>query len=88
VGEAAALEARGATTADPAEAAELLAKAREHWTSIGRPLEAARCDLLTAAVLRESDPETAQEAAERSASEYKRLGVPHMANKALATAAA
>jgi tetratricopeptide (TPR) repeat protein len=88
VGEAAALEARGATAPDPAEAAGLLAEAREHWTAIGRPLEAARCDLLTAAVLRDSDPETAQLAAERSAAEYKRLGVPHMANKALATAAA
>jgi class 3 adenylate cyclase/tetratricopeptide (TPR) repeat protein len=88
VGDAAALEARGATTADPAEASELLAQARGEWTAIGRPLEAARCDLLTAAVLRESDPETAQIAAERSAAEYKRLGVAHMANKALATAAA
>jgi hypothetical protein len=88
VGEAAALEARGATAEDPEDAAELLAKAREHWTAIGRPLEAARCDLLTAAVLRESDPRTAQEAAERSAAEYKRLGVPHMANKALSFAAA
>jgi hypothetical protein len=86
VGEAAALEARGATALDPVEAAELLSQARDHWTAIGRPLEAARCDLLTATVLRESDPETAQAAAERSASEYERLGVPHMANKAMATA--
>src|SRR4051812_26675345 len=88
VGEAAALEARGATALDPLEAAELLAQARGHWTAIGRPLEAARCDLLTASVLSETDPETAAAAAERSAAEYKRLGVPHMANKALATAAA
>ena len=87
VGEAAALEARGATAEDPAEAAALLAEARGHWTAIGRPLEAARCDLLTAAVLRESDAETAQVAAERSAAEYKRLGVPHMANKALSVGA-
>jgi tetratricopeptide (TPR) repeat protein len=88
VGEAAALEARGATAADPIDAAALLAEARSHWTAIGRPLEAARCDLLTAAVLRESDPDTAQVAAERSAAEYKRLGVPHMASKALAVGAA
>jgi len=86
VGEAAALEARGATTDDSDEAAELLAEARERWLAIGRPLEAARCDLLTAAVLRESDPEAAQTAAERSASDYRRLGVPHMASKALAIA--
>ena len=83
VGEAAALEARGATAADPVEAAELLKQARDHWSAIGRPLEAARCDMLTAAVLRDSDPETAQMAAERSAEDYKRLGVAHMANKAL-----
>jgi class 3 adenylate cyclase/tetratricopeptide (TPR) repeat protein len=86
VGEAAALEARGATTDDSDEAAELLAEARERWLAIGRPLEAARCDLLTAAVLRESDPEAAQTAAERSASDYRRLGVAHMASKALAIA--
>src|SRR5204863_2148888 len=49
VGEAAALEARGATADDPAEAAALLASARARWLEIGRPLEAARCDLLTAA---------------------------------------
>jgi hypothetical protein len=83
VGEAAALEARGATASDPAEAAALLAEARARWQAIGRPLEAARCDLLTASVLRETDPETAQEASERSASEYKRLGVAHMAGKAV-----
>ena len=88
VGEAAALEARGATASDPAEAASLLAQAREQWLAIGRPLEAARCDLLAAAVLRESDPQTAQAAAERAAADYKRLGVAHMANKALATTAA
>src|SRR3954454_19454069 len=88
VGEAAALEARGATADDPDEAAELLTGARERWLAIGRPLEAARCDLLTAAVLADADPSTAEAAAERAASEYERLGVPHMANKALATATA
>jgi class 3 adenylate cyclase/tetratricopeptide (TPR) repeat protein len=86
VGDAAALEARGATAEDPKEAAALLAEARSQWTAIERPLEAARCDLLTAAVLAEADPVTAQAAAERSASEYRRLGVAHMASKALAIA--
>jgi hypothetical protein len=88
VGEAAALEARGATEPDAAAAAELLGQARDHWLAIGRPLEAARCDLLTAAVLRNSDPETARRAAERSAEDYKRLGVAHMATKALAAGVA
>jgi predicted ATPase/class 3 adenylate cyclase len=86
VGEAAALEARGATAEDGAEASELLAQARERWLAIGRPLEAARCDLLLASIVADSDPELAHEAATRSASDYERLGVPHMAAKALATA--
>ncbi|MEA2492256.1 MAG: hypothetical protein QOJ29_167 [Thermoleophilaceae bacterium] len=88
VGEAAALEARGATASDPAEVAELLGQARERWLAIGRPLEAARCDLLMAAMLHDSDAATAQSAAERSAAEYERLGVPHMAAKALSAAPA
>jgi hypothetical protein len=50
---------------------------------MGRPLEAARCDLLTSAVLRDTEPELARAAAERSAADYERLGVPHMAAKAL-----
>jgi tetratricopeptide (TPR) repeat protein len=83
VGEAAALEAQGATAKDPMEAAKLLAEARERWLSIGRPLEAARCDLLTATLLRETDPQAAKTAAERASSDYARLGVAHMATKAL-----
>ena len=71
---------------DPVEAAELLTKARDAWLAIGRPLEAARCDLLTAAVLRETDEATARTAAERSAADYERLGVPHIAANALAAA--
>ena len=52
---------------------------RHQWGgTIGRPLEAARCDLLTANVLRDSDPEAAQAAARRSAEDYERLGVAHM----------
>jgi class 3 adenylate cyclase/tetratricopeptide (TPR) repeat protein len=82
VGEAAALEARGATAESAEDASALLGQARERWLAIGRPLEAARCDLLTAAVLRESDPAGAQAAAERSAADYERLGVAHMAGKA------
>jgi class 3 adenylate cyclase/tetratricopeptide (TPR) repeat protein len=79
VGEAAALEARGATTDNTDDAKALLTQAREHWMAIGRPLEAARCDLLAAKVLRESDPEAARAAAERAAADYTRFGVRHMA---------
>jgi tetratricopeptide (TPR) repeat protein len=86
VGAAAALEARGATAGDATEAASLLSGARERWLDMGRPLEAARCDLVTAAVLRDRDEGTADAAAARASAEYERLGVPHMAAKALETA--
>src|SRR5204863_34486 len=82
--EAAAREARGATASDPGDAATLLEAARERWLDIGRPLEAARCDLLTAGVLSETDPDAARAAAGRSADDYERLGVAHMAAKARA----
>src|SRR4051794_26878687 len=85
VGEAAALEARGATAEDPEDAVELLAQARERWLGIGRPLEAARCDLLLAALVCDADSVAANDAANRAAADYERLGVPHMAAKALAT---
>ena len=49
VGRAASLEARGATAADPAERAELLAEARGAWEQLGRPVDAARCAALARA---------------------------------------
>jgi class 3 adenylate cyclase/predicted ATPase len=82
VGSAASLEARGATTEDPQEARELLDEAREAWTALRRPLEAARCDLIAAEVLRESDPPVAEEARLRAAAEYDKLGVAHLAKRA------
>jgi len=86
VGEAAALEARGATAEDPADGGRLLAEAHAAWAAIGRPLEAARCDLLAARILGDSDPETAAERLERGASVYEELGVEHMAERARALA--
>jgi len=49
VGRAASLEARGATAADPAQRAELLAEARGAWEQLGRPVDAARCAALARA---------------------------------------
>ncbi len=43
VGEAASLEARGASAADPGERLRLLEEAREAWSGLGRPLDAERC---------------------------------------------
>jgi class 3 adenylate cyclase/tetratricopeptide (TPR) repeat protein len=88
IGGAAALEARGATAADPHEAAELLAEARAAWADLGRPLEAARCVLVAGQTLAGADPERSRELLEEAACETERLGVPHLAERARALAAA
>ena len=82
VGEAAALEARGATADDPLEAGKLLSEAHDAWERIGRPLEAARCDLLAAKLLHAAEPDAAAERLERGARVYEALGVAHMAERA------
>ena len=51
VGQAAALQARGTTSADPQEGASMLREAREMWHGLDRPLDAAACDLLIGTVL-------------------------------------
>jgi class 3 adenylate cyclase/tetratricopeptide (TPR) repeat protein len=81
VGEAAVLEARGMTSELPA-ALELLAQGREAWTSLGRPLDSARCELLLGLRAVETDPEAAGEALAAAAAEYERLGVAHLAARA------
>jgi class 3 adenylate cyclase/tetratricopeptide (TPR) repeat protein len=82
VGSAAALEAQGATAEDPAEATRLLAEAHEAWTTLGRPLEAAHCDLVAAHVLAGRDPAEAERARDRAAKQYEGLGVAHLARQA------
>jgi adenylate cyclase len=81
VGEVAALEAEGAT-APPREATALLAQARDGWRELGRPLDAARCELLAATVLASSDRDGATELATASADAFEALGVPHLARRA------
>jgi predicted ATPase len=76
VGEVAALEADGATSGS----AEILRQAVEGWEALGRPLDAARCQLLMATVTRDRD------ASEAAAAAFERLGVGHLADRARALA--
>jgi adenylate cyclase len=77
----ATLEAEAAT-APAAQAPELLAGARDAWTALGRPLDAARCDLVAALLLRDDDAARAREAFEAAAVAYEALNVPHLAGHA------
>ena len=88
VGRAAALEARGVADDDPVAGAELLAEAEEAWRALDRPLEATRARLLAGQVLLGRDDERARELLEQAATQSEELGVPHLAEKARAAAAA
>ncbi len=87
VGEAAAIEAAGVVGPLPRALADL-GRARGAWQHLGRPLEAARCELLRGQRLLESDREAAVQLLEQAASEYDRLGVSHLAARARELAAA
>ncbi|MEX2196077.1 MAG: adenylate/guanylate cyclase domain-containing protein [Thermoleophilaceae bacterium] len=87
-GRAAALEARGLTAETPEAATTLLAEAASLWSELGRPLERARCILLTAHALREHGADGWREACEEAADELGRLGLAQLADKARAEAAA
>jgi class 3 adenylate cyclase/tetratricopeptide (TPR) repeat protein len=86
VGQAAALQARGATSPDPEEAERLLLEARETWQGLDRPLDAAGCDLLVGGVLAESDPERAGRSLDAALAVFEELDVPHLAERARALA--
>jgi nucleotide-binding universal stress UspA family protein len=81
LGEAAVMEAQGMTAELP-EALDLLRRGRTAWEQLGRPLDAARCDLLLGARSREQDPAASGQALEAAAAEYERLGVRHLAARA------
>jgi tetratricopeptide (TPR) repeat protein len=81
LGEAAVLEARGVTGELP-DALEQLQQARVAWQRLGRPLEAARCELALGRRLLESDPDAACSALKDAATDYERLGVAHLAGRA------
>jgi tetratricopeptide (TPR) repeat protein len=79
VGQAAALEAEGATDEDLDKGNELLERAAEAWMEIGRPLDAARCRLALGKRLAKcGDPRT-REMLESVGAEFEALGVPHLA---------
>jgi adenylate cyclase len=80
-GRAAALEA-AALTAEEQPSAEGLRQAGEAWRSLGRPLEAARCELLLGQCLLGSDRDAALAILERAAAGCEELGVAHMAARA------
>jgi class 3 adenylate cyclase/tetratricopeptide (TPR) repeat protein len=84
LGNAAALEARGASAEDPVEGAELLAEAEAAWAALDRPLESNRARLLAGQLLLAHDGERGRELLESAAAESERLGVPHLAAQARA----
>jgi len=81
VGEVATLEAEGAT-APPDQVASLLNRARDGWLGLGRPLDAARCELLVAMLSVGSNPREAARASAAAAEAFERLGVAHLATRA------
>jgi class 3 adenylate cyclase/Tfp pilus assembly protein PilF len=82
VGRAASLEATGVCADDLDEAVAALAEARASWSALGRPLDAAWCDVLTARVAADQRPDLAREALARGAAAFDELGVAHMADRA------
>jgi len=81
VGDAAAIEATGVVGSLP-QALTDLQRAREAWQRLGRPLEAARCELLLGQRQLEHDRSAAVITLERAAVEYEALGVTHLAASA------
>ena len=81
LGEAAVLEARGMTSPLP-EALGLLEQGSAAWAKLGRPLDAARCQLLGGQRAHEADPATGGDALAAAAAAYERLGVEHLAARA------
>ena len=60
------------------------AESRALWEELGRPVDAAWCDVLTAQVAAEGSPDAARESLDRAVATFDRLGVAHMAERARA----
>ena len=85
VGQAAALEAQGATDGDLDKGNDLLDQAAAAWSGIGRPLDAARCRLALGKRLAKCDDPRSRDVLESVASELDELGVAHLASVARET---
>jgi class 3 adenylate cyclase/tetratricopeptide (TPR) repeat protein len=81
VGEAAALETRGIAE-EPPGAFHTLRQASDSWSSLGRHLDAARCQQLLGRRLTEIDPVAAAENLTQAAATYDELGIAHLADQA------
>ncbi len=81
VGDAAKAEAAGACAEDPESARGELDAARERWSQLGRPLDAARCRMVLGRVTAEASEDSDEILAE-AADEYDSLGVPSLAARA------
>jgi tetratricopeptide (TPR) repeat protein len=82
VGRAASLEATGVCADNVDRAVAALAEARELWTALGRPLDAAWCDVLTGHVCAEERPDLARDALAGAAEAFDAHGVAHIAERA------
>jgi hypothetical protein len=69
----------GASAEDGEACAKEMARARELWTGLGRPLDGARCLLIRGRLILGPNPDGAREVLERAADEYERLGVSGLA---------
>jgi hypothetical protein len=84
---AATLEAQGAATGG-ADGAQRLHAAREQWTTLGRVLDAARCQLLIGETLKDHDPAAADAALEAAARSFEQLGIEHLVERSRELASA
>jgi hypothetical protein len=81
------MEADGAT-ASGREAIRCLREATQRWEALGRPIDAARCQLLLGRALQREDPAAASEVLASVRETYQRLGIVHQAQRARELAAA
>jgi class 3 adenylate cyclase/tetratricopeptide (TPR) repeat protein len=82
VGRAAALEATGVCADDVDVALTALGESRELWSALGRPLDAAWCEVLLVRVCGDARSDLAREARDRAAAAFEALGVAHLAEHA------
>jgi class 3 adenylate cyclase/tetratricopeptide (TPR) repeat protein len=82
VGRAASLEASGACAESVSDAIGALEESRELWSELGRPLDAAWCDVLIGRACGVERPDLAAEALARATEAFDAHGVAHMSERA------